>query len=87
MKANVKQCANGYQYQKLVNKAIPTIASIFNAPVGFVRPMVTFRPPASSIPEARAAPNFARASSCLFVMTFSNVCRKERTLGHKTSLH
>ena len=64
---------------------IPTIAVMLECPVLDCNATVMFLPPASTIPCARMAPNFAITSSCLSPITLEYICLYVATLGHVTS--
>ena len=63
----------------------PTIAVMLECPVLDCNATVMFLPPASTIPCARMAPNFAITSSCLSPITLEYICLYVATLGHVTS--
>eukprot|EP00967_Tisochrysis_lutea_P064224 scaffold83119_cov31-Tisochrysis_lutea.AAC.3 len=87
VKASETKSTSGCQNQKCENTPMPTMAGMILLPVRLVSAMVTLRPPASSRPVARIAPNFVMVSSCLSPTTFfrSSRClerREERALSH-----
>lgn len=75
VKASEAKSTKGCQNQKCVKTAMPTMPPICFWPDLEMSEMVTLRPPASSSPVARMAPNLAITSSCLSPTTLARRLR------------
>mmetsp|Transcript_20535 Transcript_20535/g.28301 ORF Transcript_20535/g.28301 Transcript_20535/m.28301 type:complete len:208 (+) Transcript_20535:722-1345(+) len=80
-----RKCCKGYQYQCCKNIITPTQAPILMNPARDCILSTQLPPPASNIPAARMAPDFARMGWCLSVTTLASNSRMRFTDGDRAS--